>query len=150
MTIIKWILFAILILNSTELFARDRLITKSQDIVLAGFIFNGAEQEVVVGQDSFNSWSAYDFRIYARPFSGTFTKIGGPGTVIRIINPYPYEQNPALRQNNCPSDLDKTKLYLLFLRMTITRVGKQDFIAYYVTSCVLIDKDNMEGFVTEQ
>ena len=150
MTIIKWILFAILILNSTELIARDRLATNSQDIVLAGFIVEGGEQEVVIGQDSFHSWSAYDFRIYARPFSGTFAKIGAPGTVIRIISPSGYEQNPALRQNSCPSDLDKTKLYLLFLRRTSTRFENQDFIAYYVTSCALIDKDRMEGFVTDQ
>ena len=150
MTIMKKILFAILILNSTQLFARDRLVTKSQDIVIAGFILNGAEQEVVIGQDSFHSWSAYDFRIYARPFSGTFAKIGVPGTVIRIISPSSYEQNPALRQKICPSDFDKTKLYLLFLRRTSTRVENQDFIAYYVTSCALIDKDHMEGFVTEQ
>lgn len=121
------------------------------DLVLAGHIRSGGPQQVLIGQDPFDTWSLYMMEIVARPTGGSFGEGGGPGKIISMFVPRDHDESVEARASQCPSDVDPRKRYLVVPESNRGRkqYKERDNGIYFVKSCAVVEEATPYGFLKD-
>jgi hypothetical protein len=106
---------------------------------------------VLIGQDTFDTWSLYMMEIVARPAGGSFGEGGGPGKIISMFVPRDYDESAGARASQCPSDVDPRKLYLVVLDSNRGRkhYKERDNGIFLVKSCAVVEETTLYGFLKD-